>query len=82
MSDSLREIVGQAIGEASMCWSEIPQGEFDSTRASAIVDRVVSAIEGNYRLESLISGHMEAMRPLLDQWAKSRYANLIKEQSK
>lgn len=79
MGDRLREIVGQAIGEASMCWSEAPQGVFDSTRARAIVDRVVSEIEGNYRLESLISGHMEAMRPLLDQWAKTRYSEVIKE---
>lgn len=40
MSKPFRNIVGEAIGEASMCWSEPPNGVFDSTRASAIVDRI------------------------------------------
>jgi hypothetical protein len=38
---TFRETVGIAIGEASMCWSETPKGIFNSTRASAIVDRIV-----------------------------------------
>lgn len=37
-----RELIGIAIGEASMCWTETPQGVFDSTRASAIVDRILA----------------------------------------
>jgi hypothetical protein len=60
ISDSLREpqnitrfkfveIVGVAIGEASMCWSETPKGVFDSSRASDIVDRIVSAHESALR---------------------------------
>lgn len=40
---SFRQIVGEAIGEASMCWSEIPTGVFESTRASAIVDKIFDA---------------------------------------
>lgn len=39
-----RELVGIAIGEASMCWSEIPSGIFDSTRASLLVDRIVNEL--------------------------------------
>lgn len=35
--------MGIAIGEASMCWSELPGGVFDSTKASALVDRIVDA---------------------------------------
>jgi hypothetical protein len=66
---SIKQLLGEAIGEASMCWSETPQGEFDSTRASAIVDRLVSHLERRVYLESLIKGHMEAMRPLLDEWS-------------
>ena len=38
-----KTIVGQAIGEASMCWSETPGGTFDSSRASLIVDRILEA---------------------------------------
>lgn len=36
-----REIIGQAIGEASMCWIPTPTGVFDSTTASKIVDRTI-----------------------------------------
>lgn len=42
--EQLRELVGIAIGEASMCWSEIPTGVFDSTKASTLVDRIMDAI--------------------------------------
>lgn len=43
MKNNLKQIVGEAIGEASMCWSETPRGIFDSTRASKIADRVLNA---------------------------------------
>jgi len=32
--EQLQKIVFEALGEASMCWSEIPQGVFESTRAN------------------------------------------------
>lgn len=38
--ESIESIIGVAIGEASMCWSETPKGVFDSTRAKEICDRV------------------------------------------
>lgn len=66
----LREIIGQALGEASMCWSEVPQGVFDSRRAEKILEDVVSKLERRVFLESAINGHMEAMRPLLDEWTR------------
>jgi len=40
---SFRNIVGEAIGEASMCWLETPTGVFDSDRASRIVDKIFDA---------------------------------------
>lgn len=40
-----RELVGIGIGEASVCWDEIPTGVFESTKACAIVDRIVAAYE-------------------------------------
>lgn len=40
---TFREIVGEAIGEASMCWSKTPSGIFESTRASAIVNKIFDA---------------------------------------
>jgi hypothetical protein len=41
----LREVIGIAIGEASMCWSELPKGVFDSIKASALVDRILLACD-------------------------------------
>lgn len=40
-----KEIVGIAIGRASVCWDELPHGIFDSTRASELVDEIVSAYD-------------------------------------
>ncbi len=37
----IRNLLGTAIGEASMCWVETPTGQFDSTRASKIVDSLM-----------------------------------------
>lgn len=36
----IREKIGIAIGEASMCWSEPPHGVFDSARANRILEEV------------------------------------------
>ena len=41
----LTAIVFEALGEASMCWSETPKGVFESTHAKEIGDRVMEAIE-------------------------------------
>ena len=35
--EGIEKIIGEAIGEGSMCWSQIPKGIFDSTNASRIV---------------------------------------------
>lgn len=36
--------IGEAIGEASMCWKPIPSGVFDSNRASEIIDRIYKIV--------------------------------------
>ena len=41
----LKEIIGQVIGEASMLWSEIPKGVFESTKACELIDRTVALID-------------------------------------
>lgn len=66
----LRELIGEAIGEASMCWSETPKGVFDSTRAKKIADNLLSKLDRKQLLESQILGLQEAMRPLLNEWAE------------
>ena len=47
----LRKVVGEAVGEASMCWSETPSGVFESTRALGIVNKILDAC----RLASVVS---------------------------
>ena len=42
--DKLREIVFTALGEASMCWSEIPKGIFDSVGATIVGDKLLKDI--------------------------------------
>lgn len=37
------EMVGESIGNASMCWSEFPSGVFETTRALRIKNDIVSA---------------------------------------
>ncbi len=40
----LEELVFQALGEASMCWSEMPKGVFDSDHAKEVGKRLIAAI--------------------------------------
>lgn len=36
--------IGQIIGAASMCWSQVPRGVFDSTRAAALAKQLEQTI--------------------------------------
>lgn len=56
-SDKWREELGEIIGEASMCWKEIPTGVFDSDRAVKLIDRLESLLseERNKAKEELMS---------------------------
>ncbi len=40
-----RALVGESIGAASMCWSELPRGVFDSTRAVELIGKIVAEYE-------------------------------------
>jgi ATP-dependent exoDNAse (exonuclease V) beta subunit len=42
--EEIKTIIGEAVGEASMCWSEIPKGIFESDKASKIVDKVLEKL--------------------------------------
>lgn len=67
---SFREVVGETIGEASMCWSETPTGVFDSERAVKLVDRVMAHVDRKTELEVILMGFTEKMRPLLNEWSE------------
>jgi hypothetical protein len=40
----IRETLGIAMGQASMCWSEVPKGQYDSERASKILKDVMDRL--------------------------------------
>lgn len=42
--ENIKQRIAEIIGEASMCWSEIPTGEFNSNRASELVDEIMTHI--------------------------------------
>jgi 2'-5' RNA ligase len=46
VASDLETTVGEAIGEASMCWDPIPEGAFDSSHASDIIVTLLDAIRG------------------------------------
>lgn len=41
--EKFREIVGIAIGRASVCWSELPSGVFDSSTARELINEICDA---------------------------------------
>lgn len=41
---TLKDAIGEAIGYASLCWTEIPQGTFDSDQAAAVASELQQAI--------------------------------------
>lgn len=47
--EDLRDIVFQAMGRVSMCWSETPKGTFDSEQSVKIANEVMAAIEKHER---------------------------------
>ena len=41
---SLSETILQSMGEASMCWNPTPTGEFDSTKAAEVGEKVIKDV--------------------------------------
>lgn len=48
MEEVLKGMIFQALGEASMCWSETPHGVFDDTKAIKIGDELINKIEREF----------------------------------
>ena len=46
MNEKCRELVFQALGEASMCWKPSPSTEiFDSTKCEGVGERLIAALD-------------------------------------
>lgn len=46
----IQEVIGNAMGAASMCWTPVPAGVFDSERASDLMKQVLSWLDENYTM--------------------------------
>lgn len=42
--EAAAELIFTALGEASMCWNPRPTGEFDSTRATRIGEKLITQL--------------------------------------
>lgn len=52
MAEKLHEVIGESLGEASLCWTETPKGVFDSSRASKVLYQTVAKVLKIVREES------------------------------
>ena len=43
----IEELVFDALGQASMAWSEVPSGVFDSEKCSALGEQIIAAARGD-----------------------------------
>lgn len=43
-AEKLKEIIFQNLGAASMCWSEIPKGVFNSTRVEQLGNEIIESV--------------------------------------
>jgi hypothetical protein len=54
--DELETLVFEALGQASMCWSETPKGVFDSEQAKKIGENLIAAIKAREE-KAIIEAH-------------------------
>ena len=82
--DKLEELIYISLGRVSMCWSEIPKGVFDSTRAAELGRELLKAIEEYTKEEA---GWSDPMIEHLDreekesEWQRRRRLQVMKEAS-
>jgi len=85
--EKLTELVYINLGRASMCWSEIPKGVFDSTKAAELGKEIMDAVE-KYIEEAKEPGWNNPLVDYLDweekynkesEWQRRRRLEVMKE---
>jgi len=85
--EKLTELVYINLGQASMCWSEIPKGVFDSTKAAELGKEIMDAVE-KYIEEAKEPGWNNPLVDYLDweekynkesEWQRRRRLEVMKE---
>lgn len=80
---TVSNLIMEAIGEASMAWSETPRGIFDTTRALAIRDELIRRLarasfqdgDGNIRVNSIVIMPITAEGKLDEQELRDNLRN-------
>lgn len=55
----LKEMVYMAIGEASVAWSELPKGTFETSKAEAIAERILAEFQ---KYENVVEAAIQHVR--------------------
>ena len=82
--EKLTELVYINLGRASMCWSDIPSGVFDSTKAAELGKEIMEAIE-KYVEKDKEPGWVDPMMEMLDreekesEWQRRRRLDVMEE---
>ena len=82
--EKLTELVYINLGRASMCWSDIPKGVFDSTKAAELGKEIMEAVE-KYVEEDKEPGWSDPMIEMLDreekesEWQRRKRLEVMKE---
>lgn len=88
--EKLRELVFINLGQASMCWSEIPKGVFNSTKAVELGEEIMKAID-EYVEAQEEPGWRDPLVDYLDweenknkesEWQRRRRLEVMKEAEK
>lgn len=71
----LKNKVFEALGEVSMCWSETPNGIFDSEKAKEIGERLLKDIAEEWGNSELVN-----IKSIPDNFNAEEYIGLVKNQ--
>jgi hypothetical protein len=83
--EKLTELVYINLGRASMCWSDIPSGVFDSTKAAELGKEIMEAVEKYVEAQEETPGWSDPMMEMLDreekesEWQRRRRLEVMKE---
>jgi hypothetical protein len=89
--EKLTELVYINLGRASMCWSDIPSGVFDSTKAAELGKEIMEAIEKYVEAQEETPGWSDPMLDHLDkeekynkesEWQRRRRLDVMREAKK
>lgn len=80
-----KQLINEAIGAASVCWTEVPRGTFDSEQATNIADKLIGELPPDYiglvsEFHTTFQHPIETLPVLPDRSRMDLRYNLLKEE--